>query len=136
MWNWQDDPGVPIYEQVIRQVKRLIVRGLLKPGDRLPSVRELASQILANPNTVAKAYQELERQGVIVTAVGRGAFVAETPSPPEGIRTALYQRVEDIVWETAFWGIPPQEVEEWVRQASSRIAEERQRSEHERRQNG
>ncbi|HEY8448953.1 MAG TPA: GntR family transcriptional regulator, partial [Bacillota bacterium] len=72
--------NLPIYEQVIRRVKELYLLGVLRPGDRLPSVRELAAQIVANPNTVSKAYQELERQGVIETRPGKGTFIAERPS--------------------------------------------------------
>lgn len=65
----------PLYEQVIDNVKELTLRGILKPEDRLPSVRDMASMLSINPNTVSKAYQELERQKIIYTQRGRGTFI-------------------------------------------------------------
>jgi GntR family transcriptional regulator len=69
--------NTPIYQQVVHQVKEAILKGVLAPGERLPSVRELATTLIINPNTIQKAYQELERQGVIITVRGRGSFVDE-----------------------------------------------------------
>src|SRR5690606_15388680 len=77
---WFDvDPrsDVPIYQQLVDGVKKAVARGILAPGDKLPSVRELAGRIAINPNTIAKAYQEMEREGIIETLRGRGTFVAE-----------------------------------------------------------
>jgi len=67
----------PIYRQLIDQVRRAVARGGLRPGQRLPSVRQLSRELVVNPNTVARAYTELEREGTLVTQQGRGAFVAE-----------------------------------------------------------
>ena len=67
--------GVPIYLQVIEQVKRSVAIGILASGEQLPTVKQLAVDLTINPNTVAKAYRELERDGVIETAPGRGSFV-------------------------------------------------------------
>ena len=67
--------GVPIYLQVIEQVKRSVALGILAAGEQLPTVKQLALDLTINPNTVAKAYRELERDGVIETAAGRGSFV-------------------------------------------------------------
>lgn len=67
----------PIYEQIIRQYKHLVLKGYLKGGDAIPSVRKLALSLSVTPGTVAKAYQELERMGVIQTVRGKGAFIAE-----------------------------------------------------------
>jgi GntR family transcriptional regulator len=67
--------GVPIYLQVIEQVKRSVALGVLASGEQLPTVKQLALDLTINPNTVAKAYRELERDGVIQTAPGRGSFV-------------------------------------------------------------
>ncbi len=67
--------GVPIYLQLIEQVKRSVALGVLAPGERLPTVKQLATDLTINPNTVARAYRELERDGVIETSVGRGSFV-------------------------------------------------------------
>ena len=67
--------GVPIYLQIIEQIKRSVALGLLAPGEQLPTVKQLALDLTVNPNTVARAYRELERDEVIETAVGRGSFV-------------------------------------------------------------
>lgn len=68
--------STPIYEQIINGVKELIIKGILSPGDKLPSVRELANELTTNPNTVSKAYAELERLKIIETLRGRGTFVS------------------------------------------------------------
>ena len=66
-----------IYEQIIDKFKELIMRGTMKRGDKMPSVRELSRTLGVNPNTIQKAYRELERQGYIYTAAGVGTFVAD-----------------------------------------------------------
>ena len=68
--------GVPVYRQMMDQVKYYIAGGTLRPGDQLPSIRELASALTVNPTTVVKAYTELERDGVIEMRHGKGAFVS------------------------------------------------------------
>jgi GntR family transcriptional regulator len=72
------DPSdaVPLYLQICRQIRRMVIIGALKPGDRIPAVRELASRTRVNRNTAARAIQHLEQQGVVRTEVGRGTFVA------------------------------------------------------------
>ena len=67
--------GVPIYLQIIEQVKRSVALGVLAPGEQLPTVKQLALDLTVNPNTVAKAYRELERDEIIETSPGRGSFV-------------------------------------------------------------
>ncbi len=69
--------GVPIYLQVVQQVKHRVACGELKPGERLPSVRDLAEQLQVNPNTIAKAIVELEREGIVETRRGSGTYIAE-----------------------------------------------------------
>ena len=71
--------GVPIYLQLMEQVKHAIETRALRPGDQLPAIRPLAEELVMNPNTVAKAYRELEREGVIELRQGSGAFVAQNP---------------------------------------------------------
>ncbi len=78
MWLHIDpSAGPPIYMQIKEQIKRASATGLLKAGEHLPSVRELAVQLTVNPNTVSRAYLELERDGIIKTVRGVGAFVSE-----------------------------------------------------------
>lgn len=72
----------PIYEQLYRRVTELVVKRQLMPGDKLPSVRELAKSLGVNPNTVSKAFQNLERDGVIYSLPGRGSFISEKSRIP------------------------------------------------------
>lgn len=67
--------GIPIYLQIVEQVKRSVALGLLAPGEQLPTVKQLALDLTVNPNTVARAYRDLEHDAVIETASGRGSFV-------------------------------------------------------------
>ena len=71
--------STPIYNQVVDQVKHAVAAGRLKTGDQLPSVRELAIELRINPNTVAKAYRELEQGGVVLARQGSGGFIADRP---------------------------------------------------------
>ena len=73
--------GVPVYLQIVNQVKYLVAAGRLAPGEEVPSVRALAEQLVINPNTVARAYLELERAGVVVKRHGSGTYVSEEGSP-------------------------------------------------------
>ncbi len=70
----------PVYQQIIDAVKKEIALGRLRPSDKLPTVRDLAQQIVINPNTIAKSYRYLERAGIITTRPGAGAFVSEIKS--------------------------------------------------------
>ena len=67
----------PIYEQIQTELRRLMLTGVLPPGSRLPSVRELAGQLAINPNTIQRAYRELESDGYILSVAGKGSFVAQ-----------------------------------------------------------
>jgi GntR family transcriptional regulator len=73
--------GVPVYRQIIDQVKYYVVSGILKPGHQLPSVRELAQNLSINPTTVVKAYTELEHESIVEILHGKGAFVARAVTP-------------------------------------------------------
>jgi len=94
-----------IYEQVVDNFKRLIVTGVLKPDAKVPSVRDMAKELTVNPNTVQKAYRELETQGYFYTVLGQGNFI----SPP-GYQvdakevTAIYSRINNDVQELMFRG--------------------------------
>ncbi len=86
--------GVPIYLQLIDQVKRSVAVGVLAPGEQLPTVKQLALDLTINPNTVARAYRDLERDNVIETAPGRGSFVRAdgTAQPGREAATELSQQ--------------------------------------------
>ena len=85
--------GVPIYNQITRQVKGLILRGELKEGEALPSMRLLARELRISVITTKRAYEELEREGFITTVPGKGCFVA--PQDPELAREETLRRVEE-----------------------------------------
>src|SRR5215471_12453561 len=84
--------GVPIYLQLMEQVKHAVETGAVRPGEQLPGIRPLAESLVINPNTVAKAYRELEHEGIVELRQGTGAFVAMSArartSPPETLRVA------------------------------------------------
>lgn len=85
--------GKPIYEQIIQQMKQLIINGSLKPGDALPSMRYLAKELRISVITTKRAYEDLERDGFIHTVVGKGSFVAETNE--ELLREGSFRDIED-----------------------------------------
>ncbi len=93
--------GVPIYRQIVNQIKYLIASGRLKAGDRIPPVRKLAEQLIVNPNTVARAYRELESDGVVTTRRGSGVFVGEGGSPlaKKEQNRILHERIDMLLTE-------------------------------------
>ncbi|WP_088102443.1 GntR family transcriptional regulator [Halalkalibacter urbisdiaboli] len=107
---------LPLYEQVVQQVKELVAKGILKEGEQLPSVRELAGQIVLNPNTVSKAYKELERQGVIMTLRGKGTFIAESSNRlvDPGKRDLIKEQLLRLVIEANYASITKNEFLTWV----------------------
>lgn len=110
--------GIPIYLQIIGQVKRLIASGRLGSGDELPPIRVLAEQLTVNPNTVARAYLELERAGVVTKRQGAGTYVAEKPSPlsrKEKLRV-LSERVDALLVEGEHLDMELEEVIDLLRE--------------------
>ena len=79
----------PLYVQIMDEIRRALVRGALQPEDPLPSVRELAADLVVNPRTVSQAYQELEREGVVYVRRGQGTFVSPDARPDRQERRAL-----------------------------------------------
>ena len=96
----------PLYEQVVDGFRKLIVAGALSPDDRLPSVRGLASQLAINPNTIQRAYRELEALGYVYSSAGRGSFVAASSETGELHRRELLARFDAIVAELEAAGCP------------------------------
>ena len=91
--------GVPIYLQLVEQVKHAIETGALRSGDQLPGIRPLAEELVINANTVAKAYRELEREGVVELKHGAGAFVADTAGTRQG-GAEKFRGAQPLVAET------------------------------------
>lgn len=106
---------VPLYEQLQEQIIRLSLMGVLEANEQLPSVRSLAREVGINPNTVAKAYQELERQGIIYTISGRGSFVSPNVLSLQSPRQAALDEVFEALDKALSRGIAPEEVLEQVK---------------------
>jgi GntR family transcriptional regulator len=105
--------GVPIYRQIQDQIRYAVAAGLLHSGEQLPTVRALAVELQVNPNTVIKAYTELERAGVLTTEQGSGTFVAPQPSVtfPEDERQAKLAGIcEEFLGQAARFGFSPEDV--------------------------
>ena len=116
--------GVPIYLQIINQVNYLVASRRLLPGEQLPPVRKLAEMLVVNPNTVARAYRELEAAGVLSTRRGAGVFVSETgkPSLPRRERKRiLSERIDILLSEARQMGVSLGEIVELVRERDKGI---------------
>ena len=98
----------PIYSQIIDGIRTKILEGVLQPGDRLPSVRELAAQLAINPNTIQRGYRELEQQGWIATVPGKGCFVCDRT--PEQERQPLMMAFDKAVAALLAAGVTRQEL--------------------------
>ena len=98
--NYRDSK--PIYEQIKDGLKRLIITGAIAPDEKMPSVRELASQLAINPNTIAKAIRELEQEGYIYTITGRGSFAADRKDISAGRNDQLLKKFDEIVKELLY----------------------------------
>lgn len=92
---WKFDANSPIYLQIMDEIKLRIAKGELKPGDKVPAVRELALTAGVNPNTMQKALSELEREGVLYSQRTSGRFVAEQESGQTDIRQSIYRQYMD-----------------------------------------
>ncbi len=101
----------PVFEQIVFQTEEFIRAGILKPGDKLPSIRELTAMIGVNPNTIAKAYSELDRRGVTVSVTGKGCFVAQNIN--DVLKLAAERKIpefEKLVKELVDSGISKEEL--------------------------
>lgn len=107
---------VPLYEQLQEQIIRLSMLGILDENQQLPSVRALAREVGVNPNTVTKAYQQLEQQGIIYTVSGRGSFVSPDVLSLQSLRQAALQEVLDAVDKALSRGVSPQQLLDAIRQ--------------------
>ena len=100
----------PIYEQVKDAFRRLIISGALSPEEKLPSVRELAGQLVINPNTIQRAYRELEAEGYINSIPGRGSFTRPRVAVDSGRARELLRRFDEAVTEPLYLGVTPEEL--------------------------
>jgi GntR family transcriptional regulator len=110
--------GVPIYLQIVNQVKYLVASGRLMAGEEMPPIRVLAQRLLINPNTVARAYRELETEGIVVKRRTAGTFVSDTGSPlarRERLRI-LTERIDALLAEARQMNVTTEELLQLVRQ--------------------
>ncbi|WP_191560542.1 GntR family transcriptional regulator [Metabacillus idriensis] len=121
----QIDPrsSTAIYEQIIQQMKELCLKGVIKPGEKLPSVRELSTMIIANPNTVSKAYKELEREGIIETLRGRGTYVSENARKTldEGKMEMIKEQLKPLIIDAVYAGVDIEIIHKWIEEISKEM---------------
>lgn len=106
--NYRDQR--PIYIQVKDSLRLAIITGAIEADGRLPTVRELAAQLTINPNTIQRAYRELEQEGYIYTVPGRGCFASRQQEVDEGRKTALFRQFDGAVTELMYLGISVNEL--------------------------
>jgi GntR family transcriptional regulator len=110
--------GVAPYLQIVRQVRQALRMGILDVGDQLPSVREVVTAVAVNPNTVLKAYRDLEREGLVEARAGQGTFVrARPPGPPPGTHSRLGRSLARWVREAREAGLDDESMESLLRVA-------------------
>jgi GntR family transcriptional regulator len=109
--------GVPVYRQIIRQIESGVLSGRLKTGDKLPTIRALAVDLKVNPNTIAKAYGELEIRGILATQVGSGTYIADKRPEPEdrGRDRRIRELLGRFMQEMEGLGVEKQEIVELIR---------------------
>lgn len=102
---------VPVYEQIIKQVEEQVLTGVLKEGDKLPSVRSLSVKLSINPNTIQKAYTELDRRQLIITVPGKGSFISEKAIEVVGANSReKMTELNKIIRELALAGVTKEEI--------------------------
>ena len=106
--NYRDSR--PIYEQIRDGLRKLIVTGAMAPDEKLPSVRALATQLSINPNTIQRAYNELEGEGYIYSVPGKGSFASGSMDADAARRKELLTRVRELVTELRYLGVTDEEL--------------------------
>lgn len=102
---------VPVYEQIIKQVEEQVLTGILKEGDKLPSVRSLSVKLSINPNTIQKAYTELDRRQLTITVPGKGSFISEKAIEVVGANSReKMTELNKIIRELALAGVTKEEI--------------------------
>lgn len=106
---------IPVYEQLICQTEKFILLGLLKAGDKLPSVRQLSAELSINPNTIQKAFTELDRRGIIFSVNGRGNFVSDKALKALEIsRRSAFNDIKEQIKDFALAGISKEELHAYI----------------------
>jgi len=126
-WTINPDDPIPIGEQITFRILYAIARGVYQPGDKLPTVREVAARLRVNPNTVSRAYRDLERDGVLASRRGTGVFVQEgaLDTAIERRQALILTRCERALGEALDAGLEPGEIQDVVIEALKRAARAR-----------
>lgn len=108
----------PVYEQLIEQTERFILSGVLQAGDQMPSVRSLSLTLSVNPNTIQKAYLDMDRRGILTTVPGKGCYIAErAPDIVRQAKRSLLGTLDTLLHELALAGVSEKEIQERIRRA-------------------
>jgi GntR family transcriptional regulator len=120
----------PVYAQVINQISRAIAQGRLKTGDKLPAVRKLASELVINPNTVAKAYMHLEQAKLVVTKTGSGTYVAgsKTRSADAAEINILTERMDNIITRAINLGLKTDDLTDMFKSRLEKFGDKKHKS--------
>lgn len=114
---------MPIYEQIVERFQLLIIKGVLKPDDQMPSVRSLALKLSINPNTIQKAYAQLEQQGYIYPVKGRGNFVSGTGKLAEEKKEAFFHDLDELLHYGREIGVTIEECTSFIERSYQKEAE-------------
>ena len=125
--NYRDSR--PIYEQIKDGLRKLIVTGALRTGEKLPSVRALATQLSINPNTIQRAYNELEGEGYIYSVPGKGSFAAGNAGADEARRKELLEKLRELAAELKYLGVTGEELAALVSEAPEISGQNREKEE-------
>ncbi len=111
----------PIYEQLVDKLKEFIINEVLKPDEQLPSVRAMAHELTINPNTIQKAYRELETQGFIYSVKGKGSFVSPNNQKKDGEKILFVKKeLEKLILEAFYLGLTTKELIEFIREIENK----------------
>ena len=126
MFKIKPSSSQPIYEQIITQVKESIIKGVLREGEKLPSVRDLAEMTRVNPNTISKAYKSLEQERIISTVRGRGTFVADNLDIKTNTKDMenLKTKLKDIIIELHYFGVHEKDACQIIEEIYSELGKE------------
>ena len=115
--NYRDSR--PVYEQVSDGFKKLIMAGLIKKDEKMPSVRELASQYAINPNTIQRAYRDLENEGYIYSVPGKGSFAVDVKEVSDKHIAEIYDRLDGVLADFDVAGEPRRNIADYILRAGS-----------------
>ena len=105
----------PIYAQIIDGIREQIAAGILEPGEKLPSVRELAASLAINPNTIQRSYRSLELEGWIATVPGKGCFVCGNQKTKQKEQERILQQLDEVISQLHAMGVTDEQIQEHLR---------------------